>query len=640
MNVRTASIVVFTLVCICARPRAAQDALPLDWRLSDGPYEGGASDILLAPSGVIFAATSNGVLRSQDDGRTWTPCDMPRSLSYQGTKLVRRAPDGQLFVAMSQQDMMRYADESCRIASPLQLSAEFNSPRSVDALEILPSGRILASRFVIGLFWSDDRGATWRKATGTEDTWISSIHVLGTHILAATANGRMLESRDHGKTWFRVAQGNEARTSIANGRVVVTGTGLPQKLTAGRNGSVIGAGAGVYSTTNGGRDWQRLGLEDRLVWTLTLAERRRMFADVQRQLFAAVEIQRPSDAMPDFERDRPPNAMFRSRDDGRTWVQMPPAIRGRVNAMAYTRGGTLIAGTGEGLYRSRNDGQTWSFTGVMPARLGSIAVAADNAILANQQKYSAGPTWRSMDGGRTWRRLGSLTQAPLVLLRNGRLFSGRGISADHGTTWQRIGLSWPVDAFLELSDGTLLAGTYMGLFRSTDGGATWIERSSGLTRFDIKALVLLNERTILAATGDGMFRSIDGGMSWRALDERSPRHPPGITHLVRDPEGRIVAAAFKGLFEYARETAAWNLIAEMPSPVEALAADDNGQIWVGTKASGLLMVRRERDEWRQRSAGLSGRAISALAFDRANHVIASTDRGTYWTSLPGIRTSR
>jgi ligand-binding sensor domain-containing protein len=63
-------------------------------------------------------------------------------------------------------------------------------------------------------------------------------------------------------------------------------------------------------------------------------------------------------------------------------------------------------------------------------------------------------------------------------------------------------------------------------------------------------------------------------------------------------------------------------------------------MWVGTKASGLLMVRREWDEWRQRSAGLSGRAISALAFDRANHLIASTDRGTYWTSLSGIRTSR
>jgi len=277
---------------------------------------------------------------------------------------------------------------------------------------------------------------------------------------------------------------------------------------------------------------------------------------------------------------------------------------------------------------------------VMPATLGSIAVAADNAILANQLKHIVGPTWRSVDRGRTWRRLESPSQAPLVRLRDGRLLAGGKMSADHGTTWQRIGLSWPVDAFLELSDGTLLAGTYMGLFRSTDGGATWIERSSGLTRFDIKALVLLNERTILAATGDGVFRSIDGGMSWRALDERSPRHPPGITHLVRGPGGRIVAAAFKGLFEYAPETAAWHLVAEMPSPVEALVADDNGQMWVGTKASGLLMVRREWDEWRQRSAGLSGRAISALAFDRANHLIASTDRGTYWTSLSGIRTSR
>ena len=137
-----------------------------------------------------------------------------------------------------------------------------------------------------------------------------------------------------------------------------------------------------------------------------------------------------------------------------------------------------------------------------------------------------------------------------------------------------------------------------------------------------------------------MFRSIDGGISWRALDERSPRHPPGITHLVRDPEGRVVAAAFKGLFEYAPETGEWQPIVDMSSPVEALVADNEGHIWIGTKTSGLLMVRRDRDGWRQQTAGLSGAAISALALDRASHLIASTDRGTYWTSLSGIRTSR
>ena len=73
-------------------------------------------------------------------------------------------------------------------------------------------------------------------------------------------------------------------------------------------------------------------------------------------------------------------------------------------------------------------------------------------------------------------------------------------------------------------------------------GATWIERSSGLTRFDIIALAQLDESAILAVNrGDEVFRSRDGGMSWSRLEDRfSP--PSDLKHLVRDAKGGIIAA--------------------------------------------------------------------------------------------------
>jgi ligand-binding sensor domain-containing protein len=364
-----------------------------------------------------------------------------------------------------------------------------------------------------------------------------------------------------------------------------------------------------------GRDWQPLGLEGRLVWALAQAQGVAASGRSQRQLFAAAHVPERFD-----------NELFRSTDDGRTWVRLPAGVRGRVHALASTRRGTLLAGTEHGFYRSTDDGQTWAFVGVARAQLTSIAVAPDNSLVAH-----GGGAWRSTDHARTWQRL-DVSTGRLMFLRDGRLLSSGQISSDRGATWQRTGLSREISASLELVDGTLLAGTHTGVFRSTDGAAKWIEHSTGLTRFDIVALAATGKNTILAATGGGVFRSNDAGRSWRPLSYRFTRPPPRITHLVSGPEGRIVAGAFQGLFEYAEDTGDWQAIAETSS-VQALVADEEGRIWIGTETDGVLMGRRIQGAWSVSSAGLPGATITALAMDRAGHLIVSTARGTYWTPV-------
>jgi photosystem II stability/assembly factor-like uncharacterized protein len=74
------------------------------------------------------------------------------------------------------------------------------------------------------------------------------------------------------------------------------------------------------------------------------------------------------------------------------------------------------------------------------------------------------------------------------------------------------------------SDRALFAGTSGdGVFKSTDGGASWGAVNTGLANLDVRALALspgyVSDQTIFAGTwGGGVFKSNDGGASWNAVD--------------------------------------------------------------------------------------------------------------------------
>jgi photosystem II stability/assembly factor-like uncharacterized protein len=62
------------------------------------------------------------------------------------------------------------------------------------------------------------------------------------------------------------------------------------------------------------------------------------------------------------------------------------------------------------------------------------------------------------------------------------------------------------------------------VFRSTDGGRTWIDRSSTLPDLAVNALVLdpKNSKVLYAATDRGVQRTRDGGVSWRGFSNGLP----------------------------------------------------------------------------------------------------------------------
>ena len=74
------------------------------------------------------------------------------------------------------------------------------------------------------------------------------------------------------------------------------------------------------------------------------------------------------------------------------------------------------------------------------------------------------------------------------------------------------------------ADKTLFIGTkFNGVYKTTDGGATWQEASSGLTIMDVRTLVIspdfANDQTVFAGTaGGGIFKTTDRGVKWTRVD--------------------------------------------------------------------------------------------------------------------------
>src|SRR5204862_1753586 len=72
---------------------------------------------------------------------------------------------------------------------------------------------------------------------------------------------------------------------------------------------------------------------------------------------------------------------------------------------------------------------------------------------------------------------------------------------------------------------TLYAGTYGGVSKSTDGGATWTASNTGLTNTEVNVLAIDPQTPAILYAGtyyDGVFKSTDGGATWTASNTGLP----------------------------------------------------------------------------------------------------------------------
>jgi photosystem II stability/assembly factor-like uncharacterized protein len=202
--------------------------------------------------------------------------------------------------------------------------------------------------------------------------------------------------------------------------------------------------------------------------------------------------------------------------------------------------------------------------------------------------------------------------------------NGGGIfkTTDGGATWTAIntGLG-PEKSYVEslAIDPTnrqiVYAGTDGGIFKTTDGGATWTAINNGLTSTHVSSLAIdhSNSQIVYAGTqgsgdgtGGGVFKTTDGGASWTAMNTglASTR----VSCLAIDPkDSRVVYAG------------TWD-VAITETGGDVFKTTDGGATWTA------MMI----------DTGLANTMISHLAIDpKDSRVVYAVDGNTIFKTTNG-----
>lgn len=553
---------------------------------------------------------TNGLFRSLDDGVHWTRC------SRAGGTFVEALDDGQAFIGPTLARELFHVDDQCEIRSTATLPSSYNSQPPFGALMRLPTGRLLASRWSIGLFVSDDAGSGWRQVPlppTAQPDWILSFGILPSGHVVAASNASILRSTDNGDTWVR---GNEARSFHG--------------LAVSRSGVLLGYGAGIWKSSDEGVTWQRVGLTDQTVWAVVDSDDG-VGPSATRTLLAAVQRQ-----------DRFDNDIRRSTDGGTTWVVTGPPRAGRVNVLLQTRNGAILAGTSTGFFRSGDGGNTWQFQGVSSAAMRVMAASPDGVVVG-----STPGEWVSHDDGHTWAPTlmdpneanhaqgpnGTFSRA-LLVDHEGRIFGGGQngviVSRDRGATWTRVGLHRDTAAIAQLADGKFLAATSDGIFRSSDRGDTWIERSIGLTEFMATGFTTMASGAVIAATLHQAFLSTNAGDTWLPLTGGWPYG--ALRPVLATGIAPVTVAALQStLYEWVGNS--WKPALVVHSPITSMSWDTAGRLWIGTRDDGILVARPGKSRWSTTPVVSPAASVLGVVTTRGG-VVVTTTAGVYTGVLP------
>jgi len=323
---------------------------------------------------------------------------------------------------------------------------------------------------------------------------------------------------------------------------------------------------------------------------------------------------------------------------GLRWRLVGPFRAGRVNAVTGVTGEpeTFYFGSvGGGVWKTINAGRTWTpvFDSASSASIGAIAVAPSDpntiyvgtgeADMRDSIQFGDG-VYRSNDGGKTWKHMGleDTKQIGRIIVdpKNSNLVyvaalgsaygpnSSRGVyrSHDGGLNWEKVLFKGNDVGAIDLNfDPTnsqiIYAGLWNvrrppwfiyapangpggGIFKSTNGGATWKEINEGIPvagRGRIGISVSPTNRNRIYAAVDakegGIFRSDDGGTSWTRLSNDKRLWDRGwyFEKITADPkDADTVYVMNTSTYKSTDAGKTWTAIKGAPG------GDDYHQLWI------------------------------------------------------------
>ena len=377
--------------------------------------------------------------------------------------------------------------------------------------------------------------AYWQALPSADQATVVSIALgVGESLLSGTEAG-LFVSVDLGESWHLRSPVDWHISAIlsTSGEAILVGTYRE----------------GIKRTLDGGRSWTTVGFENN-VYVDALIE------DNDGRIFAAVA----------YSLNNEPTGIFRSDDDGETWVQTGP-IGEDAFSVSTPLPGHLYSGTDNGTFRSVDGGSTWTQIEALsfPAPLSQV-IAHRNTLFASfaEPRYRApgGGVMRSSDSGTTWAPMDGLPAetsihalavvGDTVIAIGGdvRGRGGRGIyrSVDH-KRWEQLGLQdyW-LKSMVKNKEGALFVGAIeAGVFVSGPGDTDWSLKNTGLRNWSLTALAFDASDRLNGVSLRSIFRYDEPGTAWTSHD--LPEHTADVTpaNFTSLPDGTMAISGMGGM---------------------------------------------------------------------------------------------
>lgn len=499
----------------------------------------------------------------------------------------------------------------------------------------------------------DSTGWCWQRPL-PQGNQIADYHfVSDTQGWAVGELGTILVTSDGGVTWTAQASGTDQPLT----RVVFTDA---------QSGWITSTNGQLLRTVDGGAHWQALsvGPADVSAFGASSAER----AWVSGSYYAAPRT---------------------TEDGGAHWTSIT-APSGTAQSYSVVSTSVIWAAvygsSGIALVSTRDGGTTWS-TATLPAPEAGLSrslysmsfIDADHGwVLLSEYGYQTSTSTyvsrtvplRTSDGGATWQSFTNSAsyyyygfQLSFIDANNGFAWSPYGAvqrTIDAGSTWQPVSMPSTGNVytyytqFRAFSAQRLLLKDSTGrAYLSTDGGATWLDRSAnGTAGAALNSIWFFDAREGVAFGNDGSsVRTSDGGQTWTASTSNTSyygwRRPQfsadGSVGWILSDTGTVYRSTDKGKswlapvpqtsaslpyatdFHFVDAQQGWAVTPYAYSSAAVYRTTDGGSSWQavsGTGSYGGLASVRFAD------------ALHGVAVGPAGYALVTSDGGTSWDPRP------
>ncbi len=342
---------------------------------------------------------------------------------------------------------------------------------------------------------------------------VAGVHGNPDILYIAQVDGGIWRSDDLGRTWTPIFDDQPTQSIGA----LAVAPSDPNTIYAGSGEGLhrpdLSVGNGMYKSSDAGRTWTHIGLDDaQQIANIAVDPRdaNRVFAAVNGHPYgpnAMRGIYRTTDGGRSWQR-----VLFKDENTGANDIEIDPSDPNTIYAglwqarLGPSEDNNEFEGTGGGLFKSTDGGNTWrQLKNGLPSNLTQIdvAVAPSNpkrlygvAGTTEPSEYMTGKGmgfFRSDDGGETWTRI-TEDPRPMMLIGGGDL---------------------PVPMVDPKNPDVVYVASIVTV-RSTDGGKTWTSLRGAPGGDDYQNLWIdpQDPNTILLGSDQGAIVSVNFGKTW------------------------------------------------------------------------------------------------------------------------------